>query len=96
VIDACFAGHGQPLGGVGFDVLAAEVARRHTVPGPAAPTSGLATASSRPAGSTSGGVRASTHLFNPETVFKLQHATRTQASTRSSRSTRLVDDQPRS
>ena len=34
------------------------------------------TASSRWAASTSGGGRASIHLFNPKTVFKLQHATR--------------------
>ena len=45
------------------------------------------TAASRSAASTSGAARASSHLFNPETVFKLQHATRDQARRTSSATT---------
>ncbi len=46
-------------------------------PSPSRPTPSAApTASSSSAASTSGAARAKYHLFNPETVFKLQHATR--------------------
>jgi glutamate synthase (NADPH) large chain len=73
------------IGGVGLDVIAEEV-RRATprlpaAAGPPAPTS-----------STAGGEYqwrrdGEYHLFNPETVFKLQHATRT-GQYKTSRSTR--------
>ncbi|PJI85466.1 glutamate synthase large subunit [Luteimicrobium subarcticum] len=70
-----FAGTTSRLGGVGLDVLAAEVAARHAE---AYPASG----NHQPhAGLVSGGEYqwrrdGEEHLFDPETVFRLQHATR--------------------
>jgi glutamate synthase (NADPH) large chain len=68
--------HRQPLGGIGLDVIAAEV-RRHATPWPTR---------SRPeerahrklelGGEYQWRREGEYHLFNPETVFKLQHATR--------------------
>ncbi|MFF5257611.1 glutamate synthase large subunit [Actinomadura viridis] len=76
VIDRCFTGTTSRLGGVGFDVLAREVAERHRR---AYPPGG-----NEPAHRTLevGGEyqwrrEGELHLFNPDTVFKLQHATRT-------------------
>ncbi|WP_395106901.1 glutamate synthase large subunit [Actinomadura sp. SCN-SB] len=76
VIERCFTGTTSRLGGVGFDVLAREVAERHRR---AHPPGG-----NEPAHRTLevGGEyqwrrEGERHLFNPETVFKLQHATRT-------------------
>ncbi|GLZ03691.1 glutamate synthase [Actinomadura sp. NBRC 104412] len=76
VVERCFTGTTSRLGGVGFDVLAREVAERHRR---AHPPGG-----NEPAHRTLevGGEyqwrrEGEKHLFNPETVFKLQHATRT-------------------
>ncbi len=76
VIASCFAGTSSPLGGIGFDELAAEVARRHYA---AYPPRG-----SRPphrrletGGDYQWRREGEPHLFSPEAVFKLQHATRT-------------------
>jgi glutamate synthase (NADPH/NADH) large chain len=76
VIDRCFTGTTSRLGGVGFDVLAREAAQRHSR---AYPPGG-----NEPAHRTleTGGEyqwrrEGEPHLFNPDTVFKLQHATRT-------------------
>ena len=55
---------------------AEEVAARHRLAHLERPRRAARTASSRSAASTSGGARARYHLFNPKTVFKLQHATR--------------------
>ena len=62
-----------------------------TRPGPTS----ARTASSTSAASTSGVARASTHLFNPDTVFKLQHATRAKRYDIFKEYTALVDDQSR-
>src|SRR4029450_5404268 len=77
-------------GGVGSDVVAGEVLERHAVAFP----------------SRSGGSRdlegggeyqwrrdGEYHLFNPDTVFKLQHATRSGQYEVFKEYTRLVDDQ---
>jgi glutamate synthase (NADPH) large chain len=91
VIDGCFAGTSSPLGGVGFDELAAEIAHRHYR---AYPTRG-----GRPhrrletGGDYQWRREGEPHLFNPETVFKLQHATRTGQERVFREYTRLVDDQ---
>ncbi|MFC5186293.1 glutamate synthase large subunit [Actinomadura harenae] len=76
VVDHAFTGTTSKLGGVGFDVLADEVARRHARAYPAG--------GNEPAHRTLevGGEyqwrrEGEPHLFDPETVFKLQHATRT-------------------
>jgi glutamate synthase (NADPH/NADH) large chain len=91
VIDGCFAGTSSPLGGVGFEELAAEIAHRHYR---AYPTRG-----GRPhrrletGGDYQWRREGEPHLFNPETVFKLQHATRTGQESVFREYTRLVDDQ---
>nr|BFE89012.1 hypothetical protein GCM10020093_116130 [Planobispora longispora] len=92
VIDTCFAGTTSRLGGVDFDVLARETAERHRRAYP------------RVAGSRAhrrlevGGEyqwrrEGEPHLFNPETVFKLQHATRTRRYEIFKEYTNLVDSQ---
>ncbi len=74
VIDRAFAGTTSRLGGIGFDVRAEEVRRRHAAayaPTPAAHRR-------LPVGGEYQWRReGEPHLFNPETVAKLQHATRT-------------------
>ncbi|MCW2946232.1 MAG: hypothetical protein JWR24_2949 [Actinoallomurus sp.] len=76
VIDECFAGTTSRLGGVGFDVLAEEVAQRHHR---AYPPGGNAAAHRTldVGGEYQWRREGEAHLFNPETVFKLQHSTRT-------------------
>ncbi|MEI2731303.1 MAG: glutamate synthase large subunit [Dermatophilaceae bacterium] len=75
LVDAYFTGTVSQLGGVGLDVLAAEVAARHAVAYP--PEGG------HPAHRTLwvGGEyqwrrEGEPHLFDPDTVFRLQHSTR--------------------
>ena len=76
VVDAHFTGTSSKLGGVGLDVIAAEVAARHTV---AYPVSGISPAhrSLSIGGQYQWRREGEEHLFDPETVFRLQHATRT-------------------
>jgi glutamate synthase (NADPH) large chain len=91
VVDACFTGTASRLGGAGFDVLAAEVARRHARAfGPAA--AGLAHQRLETGGEYQWRRDGEPHLFNPETVFKLQHATRTRRYEIFKEYTSLVDD----
>ncbi|MFC3998573.1 glutamate synthase large subunit [Nocardiopsis sediminis] len=74
VIDRCFAGTTSRLGGVGFDVLAEEVRMRHAVAYADNPADHRRLAVG---GEYQWRREGEPHLFNPETVFKLQHATRT-------------------
>ncbi|MGN6172686.1 MAG: glutamate synthase central domain-containing protein, partial [Streptosporangiaceae bacterium] len=92
VIETCFTGTTSRLGGVGFDVLAAETARRHAR---AFPPRGAAPAHRRldTGGEYQWRREGEPHLFSPETVFKLQHATRTRRYEIFKEYTRLVDDQ---
>ncbi|HEY2288592.1 MAG TPA: glutamate synthase central domain-containing protein, partial [Streptosporangiaceae bacterium] len=92
VIDACFAGTSSPLGGVGFGELAAEAAQRH---GRAFPARGGAPAHRQleTGGEYQWRREGEPHLFSPETVFKLQHATRSGRADVFAEYTRLVDDQ---
>jgi glutamate synthase (NADPH) large chain len=93
VIETCFAGTTSRLSGVGFDTLAAETGQR----------TGLALAD--PAGmehrrlATGGEYQwrrdGEPHLFSPEAVFKLQHATRSRRYEIFKEYTSLVDDQSR-
>jgi glutamate synthase domain-containing protein 2/glutamate synthase domain-containing protein 1/glutamate synthase domain-containing protein 3 len=89
-IDQYFTWTASRIGGVGIDVVAEEVQRRHARAFPAR----------------SGGSRdldnggeyqwrrdGEYHLFNPDTVFKLQHATRSGQYEVFKEYTRLVDDQ---
>jgi glutamate synthase (NADPH/NADH) large chain len=91
VIETCFAGTTSRLGGVGFDVLAAEVARRHAR---AFPPRGAAPAHRRldTGGEYQWRREGEPHLFSPETVFKLQHATRTRRYEIFKEYTQMVDD----
>ncbi|MEI6620355.1 MAG: glutamate synthase large subunit [Actinomycetes bacterium] len=75
LVDKYFTGTTSKLGGIGLDVIADDVARRHQV---GYPRSGVAPAHRT---LTIGGQyqwrrEGEPHLFNPETVFRLQHATR--------------------
>ena len=63
------------IDGIGLDVIAREVAARHAhrVPRPA--RGARAPRARRSAASTSGAANGEYHLFNPDTVYKLQHST---------------------
>ncbi|HSN05853.1 MAG TPA: glutamate synthase large subunit [Candidatus Angelobacter sp.] len=75
VVDRWFTGTTSKLGGVGLDVVAEETARRHAV---AYPPSGISPAHRRldVGGEYQWRREGEAHLFDPETVFRLQHATR--------------------
>jgi glutamate synthase (NADPH/NADH) large chain len=75
VIDQYFTGTTSRLGGVGLDVLAAEVAARHRQAYPDNPTE-RAHRRLETGGEYTWRREGELHLFNPETVFLLQHATR--------------------
>src|SRR5579859_4460778 len=92
VIETCFAGTTSRLGGVGFDVLAAETARRHAMAYPPR-GAGLPHRRLETGGEYQWRREGEPHLFNPQTVFKLQHATRERRYEIFKEYTRLVDDQ---
>ena len=75
LVDRYFTGTASRLGGVGLDVIAEEVAQRHAV---AYPRSGISPAHRVLAdgGEYQWRRDGEPHLFDPETVFRLQHATR--------------------
>ncbi len=75
IVDKYFTGTTSKLGGIELDTIAEEVARRHAV---AYPTSGIAPAHRALAmgGQYQWRREGEPHLFDPETVFRLQHATR--------------------
>ncbi|GAA3856792.1 glutamate synthase large subunit [Saccharothrix violaceirubra] len=92
VVDECFTGTTSRLGGIGFDVLAEEVAKRHAY---AFPADGVR-ADHRElevGGDYQWRREGETHLFNPTTVFKLQHSTRAGRYDIFKEYTRAVDDQ---
>ncbi|MBB5077198.1 glutamate synthase large subunit [Nonomuraea endophytica] len=90
VVDACFNGTTSRLGGVGFAVLAEEVAQRHKR---AYPRAENAHRRLEVGGEYQWRREGEPHLFNPETVFKLQHATRTRQYEIFKEYTNLVDSQ---
>ena len=75
VIDRWFTGTTSRLGGIGIDVVAQEVAQRHAV---AYPKSGISPAHRQldVGGEYQWRREGEPHLFDPETVFRLQHSTR--------------------
>ena len=75
VIDRYFTGTTSKLGGIELDTIAEEVARRHAT---AYPRGGIAPAHRELAvgGEYQWRREGEPHLFDPETVFRLQHATR--------------------
>ena len=92
VIDAYFTGTTSRLGGVGLDVIAREVEARHRT---AYPVSGIGNAHRKLA---TGGEyqwrrEGEPHLFDPETVFRLQHSTRARRYDLFKHYTHRVDDQ---
>ena len=75
VIRECFNGTVSRLGGVGFDVLAREVKQNHEIAYPKNPGAKIHR-TLKPGGEYQWRREGEIHLFNPETVFKLQHATK--------------------
>jgi glutamate synthase (NADPH/NADH) large chain len=75
VVDDYFTGTSSRLGGVGLDVLAEEVAARHRLAHPRNPAE-RAHRGLEVGGEYQWRREGEVHLFNPETVFLLQHATR--------------------
>ncbi len=75
LVDRYFTGTSSRLGGVGLDVIAEEVARRHAN---AYPPTGISPSHRRleVGGEYQWRREGEPHLFDPETVFRLQHATR--------------------
>ncbi len=75
LVDAYFTGTVTKLGGMGIEVVAQEVERRHAI---AYPPSGISPAHRVLAdgGEYQWRRDGEPHLFDPETVFRLQHATR--------------------
>ena len=92
LVDRYFTGTTSRLGGVGMDVIAAENLARHRS---AYPDEAASLAHERLA--TGGEYQwrrgGPPHLFNPETVFRLQHSTRNRRYDIFREYTRLVDEQ---
>ncbi|WP_284985549.1 glutamate synthase large subunit [Arthrobacter sp. fls2-241-R2A-172] len=92
LVDEFFSGTHSQLGGVGLDVIAAEVSARHQM---AYPEGGI----EHPHQPLLGGGEyqwrrdGEPHLFNPETVFRLQHATRERRYDIFKSYTKGIDDQ---
>ncbi len=94
VIERCFTGTTSRLGGVDFGVLAREVARRHAS---AFPAGGVTRPHRRleTGGEYQWRRDGEPHLFSPEAVFRLQHATRARRYEIFKQYTDLVNDQSR-
>jgi glutamate synthase (NADPH/NADH) large chain len=92
LVDEFFSGTNSQLGGVGLDVIAAEVSARHQM---AYPEGGIELPHQPLLGGGEYQWRrdGEPHLFNPETVFRLQHATRERRYDIFKSYTRGVDDQ---
>lgn len=90
-----FVGATSRLGGVGVEVIAQETIKRHHI---AYPPGGEVPGSKRLqiGGEYQWRREGEPHLFNPETVFKLQHATRNKRFDIFQQYTKLVDDQSKS
>lgn len=92
LVDDYFTGTVTKLGGVDLAVIEEENAARHRVAYPERPASTIH--QRLPSGGDFHWRRDGTpHLFNPETVFRLQHATRTGQYAEFKKYTQLVDDQ---
>ncbi|MEW1961716.1 glutamate synthase large subunit [Microbacterium sp. NPDC077644] len=91
-VDAYFTGTETKLGGIGIEHVYAENQARHDY---AYPEDAAARAHERlwTGGEYQWRRDGSPHLFNPETVFRLQHSTRTRRYDIFREYTRLVDDQ---
>ena len=92
LVDRYFTGTTSKLGGVGLDVIAAEVASRHRT---AYPESGSSSAhrALEVGGEYQWRREGEPHLFDPETVFRLQHSTRAKRYDIFKQYTSKIDDQ---
>ncbi|MFC6713955.1 glutamate synthase large subunit [Branchiibius cervicis] len=92
LVDEYFTGTVSRLGGVGLDVLAKEIAARHAI---AYPVNGqpLSHRTLEVGGEYQWRREGPQHLFDPETVFRLQHATRARRYDIFKQYTARVDDQ---
>jgi glutamate synthase (NADPH/NADH) large chain len=91
-VDRYFTSTASRIGGVGIDVIAEEVRQRH---GRAFPVRSGAPSDLDTGGEYQWRRDGEHHLFNPETVFKLQHATRSGQYSVYREYTTLVNDQSR-
>jgi len=94
LVDEYFTGTVSRLGGIGLEEVAAEVAVRHRLAWPENPTE-RAHRTLEVGGEYRWSREGEYHLFNPETVFKLQHATRSGRYDVFKDYTSLVNDQAR-
>jgi glutamate synthase (NADPH/NADH) large chain len=92
VIDEYFTGTISQLDGIGLDEIAAEVAARHRMANPERPED-RAHRRLELGGEYQWRREGEAHLFNPDTVYKLQHATRAGRYDIFKEYTALVDDQ---
>jgi len=92
VVDKYFTGTTSKLGGIELETIAEEVAKRHAM---AYPKDGIAPAHRELVigGEYQWRREGEPHLFNPETVFRLQHSTRTGRYDIFKQYTKLVDEQ---
>ncbi len=94
VVDEYFTGTASRIEGIDLDVIASEAARRHQLAFPDRPEE-LAHRELVVGGEYQWRREGEYHLFNPETVFKLQHSTRSKRYDVFKEYTHLVDDQAR-
>ena len=92
VLDEYFTGLHCPVGGIDLDDIAADVATRHALAYLDRPDE-RAHRELEVGGEYQWRREGEYHLFNPDTVFKLQHATRTGQYSIFKEYTKLVDDQ---
>ncbi|MGB3697655.1 MAG: glutamate synthase large subunit [Gordonia sp. (in: high G+C Gram-positive bacteria)] len=92
IVDEFFTGLNSQLGGIGLDELADEVAQRHALAFTDRPAE-RAHRELEVGGEYQWRREGEYHLFNPDTVFKLQHSTRTGQYSVFKEYTKLVDDQ---
>jgi len=92
LVDEYFTGTVSRLGGIGLDEIAEEVARRHAIAYAERPDE-RAHRDLELGGEYQWRREGEYHLFNPETVFKLQHATRAKRYDVYKEYTSLVDSQ---
>ncbi|WP_146673652.1 glutamate synthase-related protein, partial [Neisseria gonorrhoeae] len=92
VLDEYFTGISCPTGGIDLDDIAADVAARHSLAYLDRPDE-WAHRELEVGGEYQWRREGEYHLFNPDTVFKLQHSTRTGQYSVFKEYTKLVDDQ---
>ncbi|MCD2147171.1 glutamate synthase large subunit [Gordonia paraffinivorans] len=94
LVDEFFTGLNSQLDGIGLDDIAADVAKRHALAFNDRPSE-RAHRELEVGGEYQWRREGEYHLFNPDTVFKLQHSTRTGQYKVFKEYTKMVDDQSR-